>query len=159
MAWRMPDTKSAGRNKDLVAFPIKYDGPDSYAKSFSGSGYGLVFDDDGETGYLYVTSEDFSEVFDTLHLYNWDTDAAPNPGETAYFIWSEAASKAGMFFRGEYLAIVDFANARACCRTGYPDVPDGAWCTSPHTWDPEMEEDMLFDQLEEENGGNGSGTA
>jgi hypothetical protein len=149
MSWKMPDLKAMKEGPGLVAFPIIYDGPDAYAKAFEGTGYGLVFDDDGETGYLYVTSEDFSEVLDALHLYNSDTEYAPKPGETAYFLWSRKFGRAGLFYHNMYIAIVDFEDARACCRSGYPEPPEDGWCTSSHRWDPDMEEGLSFDKIEE----------
>lgn len=148
MSWKMPDTGGLAESPALVAFPIIYDGPDAYPKAFEGTGYGLVFDDDGETGYLYVTNEDFSEVLDSLHLYNTDTEFAPKVGETAYFVWSRKLMKAGLFYRGGYMAVVDFANEAACCRSGFPEAPAGGWCTSSHSWDPDMEEGLMFDKLE-----------
>jgi len=141
-----------GSANGLIAFPIRFEGPESYAKAFEGSGYGLVLDDDGETGYLYITTEDFQEVYDALHLYNSEMPESPKPGETIYVIWNQAMLRAGIFYSGGYMAAVDFQSARACCLSGFPEPAPGGWCTSPHSWDPELIEGLEFDKLEDEKG-------
>lgn len=153
MTWRMPERTDGGRGANgLIAFPIRYSGPDTYAKAFEGTGYGLVLDDDGDTGYLYVTTEDFTEVYDHLHLYNSDMPDAPKPGETIYVMWNASLMRAGIFYDDGYIAVVDFNNARACCLSGFPEPAPGGWCTSPHTWDPELTEGLEFDRIEDEQG-------
>lgn len=154
MTWKMPERTDGGgrRTNGLIAFPMRYEGPDAYAKAFTGTGYGLVLDDDGETGYLYVTTEDFGEVYDALHLYNSDTPESPKPGETIYVMWNAQMMRAGLFYNGGYIALVDFKSARACCLSGYPEPAPGGWCTSPHTWAPELLEGMEFDRIEGEAG-------
>jgi hypothetical protein len=155
MTWKMPEHTDGGKGQSkngLVAFPIRYEGPDAYAKAFEGTGYGLVLDDDGETGYLYVTTEDFQEVYDALHVYNSDMPESPKPGNTLYIMWNEGLMRAGVFYNGGYVAIVDFQSARACCLSGFPEPVPGGWCTSPHTWDDELAEGMEFDKIEDEVG-------
>jgi len=138
----------AGKKAGLIAFPLEYAGPDTYAKAFEGTDYGLVLDDDGETGYLYVTTAGFQEVLDEMHLYNAG-ESAPSSGERLYFVWNPALLKAGVYFKGRYQAIVDFGASTACCRGGNPDPDPSGWCRSSHRWDPRMLVGLTFGNIEE----------
>jgi len=132
---RMPSAEAP------IAYPGRYAGPGVHQKSLRGSGFGVVFEDDGETGYFYATTEDF-EILDALHLYDNGHPSSPKLGETVYFVWRPSLVKAGIFYQEVFQAIVDFKNRIACCRSGFPPK-FGSWCTSSHDWD-----DKLVDGLE-----------
>ena len=123
-----------------IAYPARYTGPGVHQKAFSGSGFGVVFEDDERTGYFYATTEDF-KILDALHLYNRGAPSSPRIGDTVYFVWHPTLVKAGIFYRDTLHAIVDFKNRVACCRSGFPPKT-GSWCTSSHEWD-----DSLVDGL------------
>jgi hypothetical protein len=124
-----------------IAHPLNFAGPEEYVKSFEGTGFGVVFEDEGDTGYLYATNEDHTEIFDAVHLYNATDPRRLQPGEEAYIVWNPTLSKAGIFYHDRFQAIIDFANRRACCRTGFPP-PHGVWRT-PHDWDETMVAGLL----------------
>ncbi len=42
-----------------IAYPGKFGGRGVHKKAFGGMGFGVVFEDDGETGYFYATTESF----------------------------------------------------------------------------------------------------
>lgn len=119
-----------------IAYLVNYDGPEAYQKSFEGSGYGVVFEDDGETGYLYATNEDFTEILDALHLFDRKAVAESVPGDETFIVWNPRILKAGFFFGDRFQAVVDFKNQLACCRDGSP--PPSAWCKGSHEWNPAL---------------------
>ncbi len=124
-------------NERPIAYPIGFRGPSAYAKSFDGTGFGIVFEDDGETGYLYATNEKADKIFDALHLYNSRDLTKPLPGEQLFIVWNPVLEKAGLFYQDRFQAIVDFKNQIGCCRSGFPPK-FGTWCRSLHEWNDEM---------------------
>ncbi len=138
----------AGKKTDLVAFQILYEGPAAYPKQFEGTGYAVVLDDDGETGFLYAVTEDFGEVLDALHLYSSDSPGRLELNEKVYIIWSPLLSKAGLYYHGAFQAVIDFKNAAACCRAGLPPPEPSGWCRSSHHWDPKMQRGLTFNRVE-----------
>ena len=58
------------KDEKPFAYLLSYHGPGKYARPFDGSGYGVMFEDDGQTGYFYATTENFDRILDALHLYN-----------------------------------------------------------------------------------------
>ena len=125
-----------------IGHPVNYEGPAPYGKSFTGTGFGVVFEDDGETGYLYATNESHDEIFDALHLYNVGDVKQVKPGDEVFIVWNPSLMKAGIFYHQQFQAIIDFKKQRACCRTGFPP-PNKRWCKSSHEWD-----EMLVTGLE-----------
>jgi hypothetical protein len=118
-------------------YPVNYAGPAPYSKSFEGTGFGVIFEDDGETGYLYATDESQDEIFDALHLYNRGSGNEIMPGDEVWIVWNRNLLKAGIYFHDQFQAIVDFNNQFACCRTGFPQAK-GSWVKSSHEWNDEM---------------------
>ena len=125
-----------------IWYPIRYEGPAVHQKAFTGSGFGVVFEDDGETGYSYATTESF-HILDAMLLYHdKGHPAKPSVGEPVYLVWHDVLLKAGIFYHDAFQAVVDFKNRTACCRSGFPQKM-GSWCTTPHTWT-----DLMVDGLE-----------
>jgi hypothetical protein len=120
------------RNDALVR--VRFAGPGAYPVPFAGSGFGVVFEDDGETGYLYATNEQATEIFDALHLYNHGGPGQVGAGDELVVVWNGAVMRAGLYCYGAFQAVVDFATQRAMCRTGFPPA-DARWCRGTHDWD------------------------
>ena len=118
-----------------IAYPVNFTGPAPYMKAFEGSGFGVVFEDDGETGYLYATNEHLDEILDALHLYNAGDPGQVRPGDEIFIVWNPALQKAGIFYHHRFQAVIDFKGRRACCRTGFPSRVHKGWCRSSHKWD------------------------
>ncbi|HLU67180.1 MAG TPA: DUF2251 domain-containing protein, partial [Kofleriaceae bacterium] len=116
---------------------IRFSGPDAYPVPLPGSGFGVVFEDDGETGYLYVTNEGATEIFDALHLYDRGGPGQVVAGEELDVVWNPALERAGLHYHGAFQAVIDFANRRAMCRTGFPPA-DSRWCRGTHAWDDDL---------------------
>jgi hypothetical protein len=115
-----------------VTHPLQFAGPGAYASALPGSGCGVVFEDDGQAGYLYVTNETHTYVFDTLLLYDRGSHNQLFPGEHAAIVWNQKQKRAGLFYHHAFQAAVDFANRRAICRTG----------AGAHAWDDELIEGL-----------------
>ena len=130
-----------GRNREeniFIAYPLNFTGPAPYMKAFEGSGFGVVFEDDGETGYFYATNERLDEILDALHLYNVGDPVQLKPGDEVFIVWNPALRKAGIFYHNQFQAIVDFKRRCACCRTGFPPRIHTGWCQSAHEWDESL---------------------
>jgi len=136
--------KNEGQDGNLIAYKIQFDGPATYPQAFEDAGFGLVLDDDGDTGYLYVTSVDFEEVHDSLHIYNSTGPESPKPGEEIHLVYNPALVKVGLYYRDKFWAVVDYSKSKACCRSGQPVAKPGGWCTSSHSWDDKMVAGLTF---------------
>src|SRR5438093_5940102 len=124
-----------------IAYPIEFTGPSAYGKSFDGTGFGVVFEDDGDTGYFYATSERADKILDALHLYNFRDPPKPSRGDRLLIVWNPMVEKAGLFYNDRFQAIIDFKNQAGCCRSGFPPK-FGTWCRSLHVWNDEMKKGL-----------------
>src|SRR3954463_9514542 len=83
--------------------------------------YQLVFEDDGDTGYVYVLDErrgDEQPIIDALHLY-----AGREGGGDEHdfeFLWRADGLVAILFIDDVAQALIDFEEPRFMCRTGFP---------------------------------------
>ena len=123
---------------------MTYHGPESYTRAFLGSGCAVVLEDDGQRGFFYAAREDFEEIFDALLLYEHGESDQLKDGEKFMFVWNPSRRKAGIYYRGEYQAIVDFSSKRACNRKCEPPTVVGPlWPHTSHEWNEEMEEGLV----------------
>lgn len=104
----------------------------------------IVFEDDGETGYLYAVDRSTKprdlagnrtyRIVDALHVYDvHDPQSRPVMAE---LLWSASGKCAALKLGAEILAVVDFVEKRGWCRTGLgvPSENSGGWHTD-HSWD------------------------
>lgn len=119
-------------NEKPTAHPLNYVGPGVYEVPFTGTGFGITFEDDGDTGYLYATTEGFDHIFDALHLYNNTDSNRLAVGDNAYIVWNPNLLKAGIYYKNEFHAVIDFMKQTACCRNNFPQPSQ--WCCSNHKW-------------------------
>jgi len=143
-------TDIQGHDANLVAYRIAFEGPSTYPLAFEQAGFGLVLDDDGETGYLYITSADFEDVYDSLHIYNSTGPEAPSQGDELHILYNSRLMKAGLYYRAMFWAIIDYAKSEACCRSGQPPSKAGGWCTSSHSWNEKMIGGLTFKTIQHE---------
>ena len=124
------------RNKQPppVAHRLEFLGKGAYEHRLADSDFGLVVEDDGGTGYLYVTNSSFSFIYDALHLYDHGDADQLNPGEEVYLVWSATLQKAGLYYRGRFQAGVNFNEREARCRSGFPARLENSPWKSDHTW-------------------------
>jgi len=122
-----------------VGKPMVIEGPSPSAK------YGIVFEDDGETGYLYAL--DFARtdnpIVDALHIYDVAQVEDRDRPSCVQLAWSRDGLKALLSINGYPHGVFDFAARRGYCRTGFPP-PAGAWSAQGHEWDDNAL--RLFDQ-------------
>jgi hypothetical protein len=110
-----------------------------YAKSF-GDDCGVLFEDDGTSGYFYATNGDNSEVFDALWVYDRSDDQALQPGAEAFIVWNPARRRAGLFYDERFHAAFDFVAKQGVCREGSSPASSTDWSPSGHTWDDSFTE-------------------
>jgi hypothetical protein len=127
--------KANPKMDEVAAFPITFSGKGVYQKSF-GKEFGVVLEDDGKTGYLYATNGGHTEIYDALQVYNGKMPDAISNGERVFIVWNPIRKRAGLYFRGRFAAIFDFALHRGICRSGCPSS-SMKW-PGQHVWDEEL---------------------
>jgi hypothetical protein len=104
------------------------------------SRYTVVFEDDGETGYLYGARRSRIwrklTILDALHLYNVDAVRDRERPHALSVRWSANGLRAALLLNGHPHAAFDFAARAAGCMSDFP--PPSPWCRSSHQWNPEF---------------------
>lgn|GEM_PF-2723791 len=93
--------------RSFETFPIVFHGPGSYKNIFKGSGYTFVLEDDGQEGYVYVTKEDGSKIFNVLKLYDQGDGDKISDGDLLEILWDPALKKVGVKYHGKIQGIFD----------------------------------------------------
>ena len=103
--------------------------------------FGVVFEDDGDTGYAYAIRRRrvrSPEVLDALHLYNVTLVKDRDREHSVEVRWSPDGTRAAVLLNGHVHAAIAFAEQRAGCMNAFP--PPSPWCRSSHQWDPALVE-------------------
>ena len=98
--------------------------------------FGIVFEDDGATGYVYGIRRRWWRqpiVLDALHLYNVEAVRDRESPQQLEARWSPDGLRAAILINGHPHAAFAFAEQRAGCMTAFP--PPSPWCRSSHEWD------------------------
>ena len=100
------------------------------------SASGVVFEDDGTTGYLYGVDHADSQnlIQDAMLIY----DVAQLPNRTPaqlQLVWSRDGLKAALLINGHPMAVFDFSERRGYCRTGFPPPMHTGFSKEGHAWD------------------------
>lgn len=96
-------------------------GNDLFLKSFfRESDYGVVFEDNGETGYFYAVHKE-NGILDALGIYNVSgvTDKEI-PSEIKIF-WNKRRTLAALDINGFVHAVFDFSKHAGYCRSAFPE--------------------------------------
>jgi hypothetical protein len=103
------------------------------------SHFSVVFEDNGETGYLYACdlSRSGDYIVDAMHIYNVENVSDKHLPSEVVIAWSADGSKAGLWINEYAHAVFDFTAKRGYCRTGFPPPGDG-WGDT-HEWDEDAE--------------------
>lgn len=114
----------------IVGEPLTVEGPSP------SSNFGIVFEDDGETGYLYGLdfSREENPILDALCIYNVEAVADRDKPSKVQLIWSSDGLKAALLINRYPHAVLDFEARRGYCRTGFPPA-DPKWTKFDHSWD------------------------
>jgi hypothetical protein len=113
-----------------VGQPVVVEGP-----SPSGH-FGVVFEDDGDTGYLYGLdlTRQGNPIVNAMHIYNVGQVVDREKPSVVQLVWSQDGLKAALLINRYPRAVYDFASKRGYCRTGFPP-PDRNWTEYDHAWD------------------------
>ena len=100
-----------------------------------GQRFGVVFEDDGETGYFYGLdiSRGDEPIVDALHVYSVGHNVLKGAPYHVKIQWSGDFLKALLYFDGRAEAAFDFLHRRAVCRSNLP--PANGTFTTTHAWD------------------------
>jgi hypothetical protein len=113
-----------------VGQPVTIEGPSLEAD------FGVVFEEDGTTGYLYAL--DFSRteqpIVDAVHIYNVTQVKDRDEPSVVQLAWSQDGLKAALIINGNPHAVFDFEARRGYCRTGFPPA-NADWTQFDHSWD------------------------
>jgi hypothetical protein len=102
----------------------------------------VVFEDDGDTGYLYALdiSRADNPIVDALQIYNVAAVTDRHLPSTVQLVWSQDDKKAALLINRYPHAIFDFETHRGYCRTGFPPPSKNGWTKHSHEWDDRAEE-------------------
>lgn len=70
-----------------------------------------MFEDDGETGYLYLYEPGGREVFQHVHIYDRNPSLAVKEQDVRV-VWSEDLSKVGVRISGKMRGIINLATGQ-----------------------------------------------
>ena len=88
----------------------------------------VVFEDDGDTGYLYALAPLASgelELLDALHIYNAEADLRGSDIRLE-LTWSDDSKLAGLCLNASLWALLDFGAQTGWTRSNFPP-PAGRW--------------------------------
>lgn len=113
-----------------IGQPAVVEGPSPHAH------FGIVFEDDGTTGYLYALdfSRDDNPIVDAMHIYKVDQVVCRYEPSLVQLVWSRDGFKAALIVNQYPHAIFDFEARRGYCRTGFP-ASAFEWTECDHAWD------------------------
>ena len=86
--------------------------------------YGVVFEDDGDTGYFYAASQD--GILDALHIYNVEDVSDKHIPNHVLILWDDACTIAALCINDYIHAVYDFVAQAGYCRNGFPET-GGEW--------------------------------
>lgn len=98
--------------------------------------YHLVFEDDGQTGYLYAydTSNAEQPILDALHIYNVHDVLDKDKPSLFQIVWSYDGLKGALLINNYSHAVFDLEKRRGYCRTNFPP-PNPEFTAHSHEWD------------------------
>lgn len=99
-----------------------------YASDSPQHSFSAVFEDDGETGYLYAYDRmrEADPILDALHIYNVHNVVDREIESDVEILWSEDGLKALLLLNDYPHAVLDFEARKGYCRTNFPP-PTGDW--------------------------------
>lgn len=96
--------------------------------------YHLIFEDDGETGYLYAyDTNETPPILDALHIYNVSAIEDIDIPSLFQIVWSNDGLKGALLINHFPHAVFDLEKKRGYCRNNFPP-PDPKFTTHSHEW-------------------------
>lgn len=125
--------------RNLTKFSVVFTGSGTYKQFFKKTGYGVVFEDDGNKGYFYTVKEDGSKIFQGLKLYDHGDPEMISEGDILEILWHPLLKKVGVKYHGKVKAVFDLKKQTVYSRTGlqigFP-LTNAFWHKSKsHSWD------------------------
>jgi hypothetical protein len=101
--------------------------PDTMLESTAvGGERGVVFEDDGITGYFYAVRPGAEmEILDALHVYDVASVADRQIPVAVQIFWDENRTAAVLLINGHSHALYDFQRSAGFCRTASPPARNG----------------------------------
>jgi hypothetical protein len=101
--------------------------------------FSVIFEDDGETGYMYALDRLKNEapIIDALHIYDVGSVKDRHKPSNFQVVWTVGGDCAMLLINGYPHAVVDCRKLEACCRTGFPP-PDPRMKRTTHDWSENM---------------------
>jgi hypothetical protein len=98
--------------------------------------FGVVFEDDGDTGYFYGIdlSRKPQAILDALLIYDVAQVLDRDVSSTIQIAWSSDGLSAALLLNSDPHAIFDFAAHRGYCRMKSP-ISSSGWTKHDHAWD------------------------
>jgi hypothetical protein len=106
------------------------------SRSPRGRDVGVVFEDDGRTGYFYALDLSRKEnvIVDALHIYDVTHVVDKDKSSIVQFVWSTDGRKSALSINGYVHAVFDFDARRGYCRSNFPP-PGKSWSQAGHNWE------------------------
>ncbi|HEY6805043.1 MAG TPA: DUF2251 domain-containing protein [Pyrinomonadaceae bacterium] len=103
--------------------------------------FGVVFEDDGETGYFYALSRNGEDlaILNALHIYNVQNVTDRDRPSRVTIVWSSDGWKSALIINEHPHAVFNFSEKQAYCRTSFPK-PALGW--QGHEWDDQAMADF-----------------
>ncbi|TPG62278.1 DUF2251 domain-containing protein [Hymenobacter nivis] len=87
---------------------------------------GVVFEDDGDTGYLYAVAPGAEiTILDALHVYDVASVTDRHIPVKAQLFWTVEETAAALVINGHCHALYDFQRRAGFCRSAFPPAPHG----------------------------------
>jgi hypothetical protein len=112
-----------------------------------GDEYGVVFEDDGRTGYFYARDYSFPEIpfVDALHIYSVKGVVDADKPSTLRIVWSPDWTKAALLMNDMPHAMFDFEEKVGYSIDVFPEPdPKTGWTREPS--DPEFKSFFYRDE-------------
>jgi hypothetical protein len=112
----------------------------------SENNYGVVFEDDTDTGYFYAIQLDpetgGQQILDALHIYNIEDIPEEERAGVVKIIWSTDWLRCALIINSYCHAVFDFEHQGGYCRNEFPP-PNSFWTKGSRTLTDEMIVDLF----------------
>ena len=112
----------------------------------SENNYGVVFEDDTDTGYFYAIQLDpetgGQQILDAVHIYNIEDIPENERDGVVKIIWSTNWLRCALIINSYCHAVFDFENQGGYCRNEFPP-PNSFWTKGNRTLTDAMVADFF----------------
>ena len=128
-------TASASEPVSSPPYKLEVGKPAAFEARSPDNRYSVVFEDDGDTGYLYAldyTDKEGNPIQEAMSIYDVKNVTDRDKPSEVVFVWTADSQQAALFINSYPHAVFDFAKKRGYCRRDFPKP--GKWGTS-FKWD------------------------